>query len=178
MPGLMTSCMYQVKSCTLLILSLEFLFTVKFQFDTTELQELAELCVAHIISHLPAGSQRLDSYTKAQSKDSVCQQIIDYCHTGWPELKVLNPSYKHYWELRSELTFCDGLLMRDKELLYQNHYRKRSYTSFMEHTKVSHVATPEQRFLYGGLASHSNSKSTFKIVHHVPEITDLTKSHS
>ena len=29
--------------------------------DTTELQELAKLCVAHVISHLPAGSQRLDS---------------------------------------------------------------------------------------------------------------------
>ena len=35
--------------------------------DTTELQELAKLCVVHVISHLPAGSQRLDSYRKAQS---------------------------------------------------------------------------------------------------------------
>ena len=50
--------------------------------DTTELQELAELCVAHVISHLPAGSQRLDYYRKAQSEDSVCQQLIEYCCTG------------------------------------------------------------------------------------------------
>ena len=29
---------------------------------TTELQELAKLYVAYVTSHLPAGSQRLDSY--------------------------------------------------------------------------------------------------------------------
>ena len=85
--------------------------------DTTELQELAELCVAHVISHLPAGSQRLDSYRKAQSEDSVCQQLIEYCRIGWPELKDLNPSVKYYWVFCSEFTFCDGLLMRGQRVI-------------------------------------------------------------
>ena len=48
--------------------------------DITELQELAELYVAHVISHLPAGSQRLESYCKAQSEDPLCQQLIEYCN--------------------------------------------------------------------------------------------------
>ena len=33
--------------------------------DTTELQELAELCVTCVILHFPACSQRLDSYPKS-----------------------------------------------------------------------------------------------------------------
>ena len=85
--------------------------------DTTELQELAELCVAYVISHLPAGNQRPDCYQKAQSEDSVCQQLIEYCHTGWPELKDLNPSVKYYRKLHSEFTFCDGLLMRGQRVI-------------------------------------------------------------
>ena len=45
----------------------------------------------------------------------------------------------------------------------------------MEDTKVSYIATPEQRFLNGGLTSHSNSKSPFKIVHNVQEINRPNK---
>ena len=115
--------------------------------DTTELQELAELCVAHVISHLPAGSQRLDSYQKAQSKDSVCQQLIVYCRTGWPELKDLNPSVKHYWELCSEFTFCDGLLMRgqrvvipeplQEEVLHKLHGGHQGITRCRSRAKIS-----------------------------------------
>ena len=68
--------------------------------------------------------------------------------------------------------------MQGKKFSYQKHYRKKSYTSFMEDIKVSHVATPEQRFLYGGLASHNIPKSLLRIVHNVLEIIDQTKSHS
>ena len=41
---------------------------------------------------------------------------------------------------------------------------------------VSHIAAAEQRFLYhyGGLASHSNAKGSFKSVHNVSEIINLT----
>ena len=53
--------------------------------DITELLELAELCVAHVISYLPGGSQRLESYRKIQSEDPLCQQLIEYCHKGWPD---------------------------------------------------------------------------------------------
>ena len=79
--------------------------------NITELQELAELCVAHVISHLPAGSQRLESYRRAQSEDPLCQQLIEYCNGGWPDLEDLNLLVRCCWEFCSELTFCDGLLM-------------------------------------------------------------------
>ena len=50
----------------------------KISVDLVELQELAELCVAHVISHLPAGSKRLDSYRELQSKDVICKQFMTY----------------------------------------------------------------------------------------------------
>ena len=112
--------------------------------DITELQELAKLCVAHVISHLSAGSQRPDSYQKAQSEDSVCQKLIEYCCTGWPELKELNPSY---WELHSELTFCDGLLRwgqrvvipepLQEEVLQKLHGGHQGITRCRSRTKIS-----------------------------------------
>ena len=34
----------------------------------------------------------MDSYLKAQSKDSLCQQLIEYSHTRQPDLKDFNPS--------------------------------------------------------------------------------------
>ena len=54
----------------------------KISVDSVQLQELTELCVARVISHLPAGSKRLDSYREAQSKVAICKQVITYCHTG------------------------------------------------------------------------------------------------
>lgn len=80
-------------------------------FDTTQLLELAEQCVPHVISHLPAGCEKVDTYRKAQSKDSVFNSVIQYCHTGWPHWKDLDPSVKYYWQFYSELTLCDRLLM-------------------------------------------------------------------
>lgn len=48
-------------------------------------EELAELCMAAIISHLPASNQRLETYRQAQSSDPICQQILKYCREGWPD---------------------------------------------------------------------------------------------
>ena len=44
----------------------------KISIDSAELSELAELCVAHVITNLPAGNEKLDSYRKAQSENAVC----------------------------------------------------------------------------------------------------------
>ena len=115
--------------------------------DITELQELAELCIAHVISHLPAGNQRLESYRKAQSEDPLCQQLIEYCNGGWPDLEDLDPMVRYCWEFCSELTFCDGLLMRGqrvfipealrKEILHKLHGGHQGITRCRSRAKIS-----------------------------------------
>ena len=119
----------------------------KISVDSVELQELAELCVAHVISHLPAGSKRIDSYREAQSKDVICKQVMTYCRTGWPHLKDLDQSFKLYWEFHSELTICDGLLMRgprvvipevlQKEILHKLHGGHQGITRCRSRAQIS-----------------------------------------
>ena len=120
----------------------------------------------------------LDSYRKAQSEDATCRQVLEYCHTGWPHLKDLDPSFQLYWESHSKLTLCDGLLMLGPRMVITVALQKKSCTSFMKVTKASHVAALEHRFLYGGLVSHNSSKILFNDVQNAPETTNLIRSHS
>ena len=119
----------------------------KISIGSVELQELAELCVAHVISNLPAGSKRIDSYREAQSKDVICKQVMTYCRTGWPHLKDLDQSSKPYWEFHSELTICDGLPMRgprvvipellQKEILHKLHRGHQGITRCHSRAQIS-----------------------------------------
>ena len=64
----------------------------KISVDSADLSELAELCVAHVITNLPTGNEKLDSYRKAQSENAVCSRFIEYCRTGWLHWKDLDPT--------------------------------------------------------------------------------------
>jgi len=48
------------------------------------------------IAHLPASSQRLESYKTAQSEDPICQQIFKYCETEWSDRSLLAPHLREY----------------------------------------------------------------------------------
>ena len=69
------------------------------------------------ITHLPASTQRLELYRKAQSEDPTCQQILEYCLTEWPDKKALDPPLRVYWQLRGEIMVCGGLLMRGQRMI-------------------------------------------------------------
>ena len=80
-------------------------------------QQLAKLCMATTISHLPASNQRLETYRQAQSTDPICQQILKYCREGWPDKRQVDPSVKAYWEAQGELTESNGLLMYGQRMV-------------------------------------------------------------
>ena len=71
-------------------------------------EELAELCMEAIISHLPASNQRLETYRQAQSSDPICQQILKYCREGWPDKRQIESALKAYWPAQGELTESNG----------------------------------------------------------------------
>ena len=79
--------------------------------DSIAFEELAELCMMDVIAHLPASSQRLEMYRKAQSEDPVCKILFKYCRDGWPDKRAIDPRTKPYWEFRGELTVGDGLIL-------------------------------------------------------------------
>ena len=56
-----------------------------------DLLDEAESFVEVIVSTLPATTQQLDAYRKAQADDSVCRKVMDYCHTQWPQKSPTDP---------------------------------------------------------------------------------------
>ena len=80
-------------------------------------EELAELCMATTISHLPASDQRLETYRQAQSSDLICQQVLKYCREGWPDKRQIDSALKAYWPAQGELTESNGLLMYGQRMV-------------------------------------------------------------
>ena len=78
---------------------------------------MADLCVMAVIANLPASSQCLETYRKAQLEDHECRQIISYCQTGRPDRKSLDPPLRPYWQFRGEITMGDGLLLRGHRII-------------------------------------------------------------
>ena len=81
------------------------------------MQDLAELYMLSTITHLSTSNQLLKVYKNDQSEDPICQQILTYCQTKWPDKKVLDSSLRPYWQLRGEITVGDGLLMRGQRII-------------------------------------------------------------
>ena len=69
--------------------------------------------VLEIISQLPASKDYLKLYSQTQASDPVCCQLIQFCHNGWPIRNQIKGELLRirYWNTRSELTICDGLLL-------------------------------------------------------------------
>ena len=73
------------------------------------LQEEAEYHLETCIDNLPASSQRLDEFPKAQAADTVCSTLINYCHHDWPKKHDIPLQLKLYWQARGQLTVCNNL---------------------------------------------------------------------
>ena len=94
--------------------------------DSLALQELAELCMVAVVSHLPASNQRLEIYRKAQLEDPQCQLVLQYCQEGWPNVREVDPSVRAYWDVQGELTVGDGLLMRGQRVIVPKALQKET----------------------------------------------------
>ena len=64
---------------------------------------------------LPASSATLDTYMKAQNMDALCQQIIEFCHTGWPKHTDLSLSL--FKKVKSQFSVVDGLLLYNCKII-------------------------------------------------------------
>ena len=67
--------------------------------------------VIEVISQLPASKDYLKLYSQAQASDALCTQLIQYCNNGWPPHNQVKGDLLQYWDARSEITFCDSLLL-------------------------------------------------------------------
>ena len=73
--------------------------------------EVEEFVNAMTERSLPATTQHLDEYRKAQKEDPVCKQIVQYLQQGRPDKHSVPPAVAPYWKDRGYLSVCNRLLM-------------------------------------------------------------------
>ena len=78
--------------------------------DTALISEI-EHFTNHVLTSLPATSQRLLEIVAAQKSDEECTQIKDFCIGGWPVYMPHTLLLRQYLENRSHLSILDDLLL-------------------------------------------------------------------
>jgi len=81
------------------------------------LSEEAEAYVHAVFECLPATERRLEEIRQHQKEDTVLQNVIKYCQSGWPEQHDIPESVKPYYSVAVELTVEKGLLMRGSRVV-------------------------------------------------------------
>ncbi|XP_033639876.1 uncharacterized protein K02A2.6-like [Asterias rubens] len=84
--------------------------------DTALISEI-EHFTNHVLTSLPATSQRLLEIVAAQKSDEECTQIKEFCIGGWPVYMPHTPLLRQYWENRSHLSILDDLLLYDDRIV-------------------------------------------------------------
>ena len=76
------------------------------------LQKEVEAFIDAVASNLPASPNQMEIYRRAQSADSECSRVKEYCCTGWPNKGNVAQEVIPYWKVRSYLTLQDDLLLK------------------------------------------------------------------
>ena len=76
------------------------------------LQEDADAFVNLTLQSLPATEHRLEDIRQHQQQDEVCQLLVRYCQSGWPNKKQLPDVVKPYSSVAAELSVENDLLLR------------------------------------------------------------------
>ena len=79
-------------------------------------QKDTEMFVHVVTNSIPASSNYLDNFRKAQLQEKVCSQLTEFCKSGWPSHKQLKGDIKKYWQFQSSFSVCDNLYFLEPEL--------------------------------------------------------------
>ena len=77
-----------------------------------ELHKSVDMYVCAILSTLPATDKRIKWLQRNQTEDEVCQHLIMFCTEGWPSKNRVPGILKLYYQVASELSVVDGLLLQ------------------------------------------------------------------
>ena len=84
--------------------------------DTTTSTE-TENFVQMITAGLPASTNHLEAFSKAQANDAICSKLIEFCKSGWPPRNQLDRGLKDYWRFQGDLTLSNTLLLYQSRIV-------------------------------------------------------------
>lgn len=106
-----------------------------------------------VVAALPASPHTLDVYRKAQSRDPICQQLAEFCHTGWPKHwdSSLGPFGKSDPSSHGVTISCSSTA----GLWCPSLSSKKLLISSTRDTRGLNTACSEPSLQFGGQASHT-----------------------
>ena len=87
------------------------------EVESLELQEEVEAFIESVSDNLPASKGRLETYQEAQSSDSVCSRVKEFCTTGWPKKHLIGAEIRPFWKVRKSLSLHNGLLLFNSRIV-------------------------------------------------------------
>ncbi|UYV76763.1 K02A2.6-like [Cordylochernes scorpioides] len=88
--------------------------------------------VQQITSCPPFKDKNMKEIWQYQNEERVCREIKDYCEKGWPTKNELSAEAKAFWVLRYEMSFIEGLLMRNSRIYIPKSLRLKVLNSLHE----------------------------------------------
>ena len=76
-----------------------------------------DMFVRFVIGGFRVSDQRLEEIRVKQAKDNVCNQVINFTKSHWPEKAKGDPALKPLWTIRDELTVQHGLPLFQSRLV-------------------------------------------------------------
>lgn len=105
------------------------------------LQQETTLYVNSVIDSLSAPEARLQEIKQHQEADEACQQIVQFCQSGWPAKSSLSSEVKPYFPLSAELSVEDNLLLRGGRIVIPPSLRK----TYLDRIHNSHLGISKCR---------------------------------
>ena len=77
----------------------------------------AEQDLCSVIEGFPVTDQRLEEIRVKQAKDNICNQVMNFTKSHWPEKAKRDPAPKLFWTVGDKLTVQQGLLLFPSRLV-------------------------------------------------------------
>ena len=79
--------------------------------------------VHFVISNLPISVTRLKQFRLETRNDPILQTLITYTTNEWPEKHLIPTDLLPYYTHRSDITFCEGILLKNERIAVSTVYR-------------------------------------------------------
>ena len=73
--------------------------------------------VHFVLSNIPISETRLKQFQLETKKDPILQTMITCTTHEWPEKHLVPPDLHPYHTHRSDITFCEGILLKNERII-------------------------------------------------------------